>query len=108
MIGIEFALFAASNFMNIYMTTDCAFGQLFWPNVVRAATHARIEKLTQYFTGHGVVDHAEASHRAVLAIGHVVQKQAFIFAFSDTFYFVGSGAGRRPHGSPAAQEARSS
>jgi len=76
--------------MNIYMTTDCAFGQLFWPNVVRAATHARIEKLTQYFTGHGVVDHAEASHRAVLAIGHVVQKQAFILAISDTFYLLGA------------------
>ena len=90
MTGIEFALFAGSNFMNIYMTTDYASDQLFWPNVVRAAGQALIKKLTQYFSSHGVVDHAEASHRAVLAIGQVVQKQAFILAFSDTFYLLGA------------------
>jgi DHA2 family multidrug resistance protein len=158
-IGIGFALFAASNFMNIYMTNDYATDQLFWPNVVRAvgqalvfaplsavatagieaenagsasglfnmmrnlggavgiallqtlltkreqyhsnvlvqsvslleqATRARIEKLTQYFMSHGVVDHAEATHRAVVAIGKIVQKQAFILAFSDTFYLLGA------------------
>jgi MFS transporter, DHA2 family, multidrug resistance protein len=158
-IGIGFALFAASNFMNIYMTNDYASDQLFWPNIVRAlgqalvmaplsavatagieaenagsasglfnmmrnlggavgiallqtlltkreqyhsnvlmqsvslleqATRTRIEQLTQYFMNHGVVDHAEASHRAVIAIGHVVQKQAFILAFSDTFYLLGA------------------
>jgi DHA2 family multidrug resistance protein len=53
------------------------------------ATRARIEKLTQYFVSHGVVDHAEAAHRAVVAIGKIVQKQAFILAFSDTFYLLG-------------------
>src|ERR1700726_2571591 len=158
-IGVGFALFAASNFMNIYMTSDYANDQLFWPNVVRAvgqalimtplsavatagieaenagsasglfnmmrnlggavgiallqtlltkreqyhsnvlmqsvslfeqATRARIEKLTQYFMSHGVADHAEASHRAVIAIGHIVQRQAFILAFSDTFYLLGA------------------
>jgi MFS transporter, DHA2 family, multidrug resistance protein len=158
-IGIGFALFAASNFMNIYMTNDYATDQLFWPNIVRAlgqalvmaplsavatagieaenagsasglfnmmrnlggavgiallqtlltkreqyhsnvlmqsvslleqATRARIEKLTQYFMSHGVVDHAEATHRAVVAIGKIVQKQAFILAFSDTFYLLGA------------------
>jgi DHA2 family multidrug resistance protein len=158
-IGIGFTLFAASNFMNIYMTNDYATDQLFWPNIVRAlgqalvmaplsavatagiepenagsasglfnmmrnlggavgiallqtlltkreqyhsnvlmqsvslleqATRTRIEQLTQYFINHGVVDHAEASHRAVIAIGHIVQKQAFILAFSDTFYLLGA------------------
>ena len=158
-IGIGFALFAASNFMNIYMTNDYATDQLFWPNIVRAlgqalvlaplsavatagieaenagsasglfnmmrnlggavgiallqtlltkreqyhsnvlmqsvsllepATRTRIEQLTQYFMNHGVVDHAEASHRAVIAIGHIVQKQAFVLAFSDTFYLLGA------------------
>jgi DHA2 family multidrug resistance protein len=158
-IGIGFTLFAASNFMNIYMTNDYATDQLFWPNIVRAlgqalvmaplsavatagiepenagsasglfnmmrnlggavgiallqtlltkreqyhsnvlmqsvslleqATRTRIEQLTQYFMNHGVVDHAEASHRAVIAIGHIVQKQAFILAFSDTFYLLGA------------------
>jgi DHA2 family multidrug resistance protein len=159
LIGVGFALFAASNFMNIYMTSDYATDQLFWPNVVRAigqalvfaplsavatsgietenagsasglfnmmrnlggavgiamlqtfltkreqyhsnvlmqsvslleqATRARIEQLTQYFVSHGVADRAEASHRAVIAIGHIVQKQAFILAFSDTFYLLGA------------------
>jgi DHA2 family multidrug resistance protein len=158
-IGIGFALFAASNFMNIYMTTDYGSDQLLWPNVVRAigqalafaplsavatagieaenagsasglfnmmrnlggavgiamlqtfltkreqyhsnvlmpsvslfeqATRARIEALTQYFVSHGVIDRADASQRAVVAIGHIVQKQAFILAFSDTFYLLGA------------------
>jgi DHA2 family multidrug resistance protein len=157
-IGIGFALFAASNFMNIYMTNDYASDQLFWPNVVRAigqalcfaplsavatggiehenagsasalfnmmrnlggaigiaalqtlltkreqyhsnvlmqsvsvfeqATRSRIDQLTQYFMNHGVIDRADAMHRAYVAIGNVVQKQAFIFAFSDTFYLLG-------------------
>jgi len=158
-IGIGFALFAASNFMNIYMTNDYATDQLFWPNVVRAvgqalvfaplsavatagieaenagsasglfnmmrnlggavgiallqtlltkreqyhsnvlmqsvsmlepATRARIEKLTQYFMSHGVADHADATHRAIVAIGKIVQKQAFILAFSDLFFLLGT------------------
>ena len=42
MIGIGFALFAASNFMNIYMTNDYATDQLFWPNVVRAIGQALV------------------------------------------------------------------
>ncbi len=157
-IGVGFALFAASNFMNIYMTSDYGSDQLFWPNVVRAigqalafaplsavatagiepenagsasglfnmmrnlggavgiamlqtfltkreqyhsnvlmqsvsllqqATRSRIEALTQYFVNHGVIDRADASQRAVVAIGHIVQKQAFILAFSDTFYLLG-------------------
>jgi len=158
-IGIGFALFAASNFLNIYMTNDYATDQLFWPNIVRAlgqalvmaplsavatagieaenagsasglfnmmrnlggavgiamlqtfltkreqyhsnvlmqsvsileqATRNRIDQLTQYFINHGIADHAEATHRAVIAIGRIVQKQAFILAFSDTFYLLGA------------------
>ncbi len=157
-IGVGFVLFAASNFMNIFMTTNYAADQLFWPNVVRAigqalvfaplsavatagieaenagsasglfnmmrnlggavgiamlqtfltkreqyhsnvltqsvslleqATRTRIEQLTQYFMNHGVADHAEAAHRAAVAIGKVIQKQAYILAFSDTFYLLG-------------------
>ncbi|SIO61715.1 MFS transporter, DHA2 family, multidrug resistance protein [Bradyrhizobium erythrophlei] len=158
-IGIGFALFAVSNFMNIYMTNDYAADQLFWPNVVRAvgqalvfaplsavatagieaenagsasalfnmmrnlggaigiaalqtlltkreqyhsnvlmqsvsvfeqATRTRIEQLTQYFTNHGVIDRVDAVHRAYVALGHIVQKQAYILAFSDTFYLLGA------------------
>ena len=157
-IGVGFALFAASNFMNIFMTSDYGSDQLFWPNVVRAvgqalafaplsavatagieaenagsasglfnmmrnlggavgiamlqtfltkreqyhsnvltqsvslfeqATRTRIEQLTQYFVNHGVTERADAAHRAFVAIGGVVQKQAFILAFSDTFYLMG-------------------
>ncbi|WP_159007868.1 MDR family MFS transporter [Bradyrhizobium sp. S69] len=158
-IGVGFALFAASNFMNIYMTTDYGSDQLFWPNVVRAvgqalafaplsavatagieaenagsasglfnmmrnlggavgiamlqtfltkreqyhsnvltpsvslfeqATRARIDQLTQYFINHGITERADATRRAFVAIGAVVQKQAFILAFSDTFYLMGT------------------
>ena len=158
-IGVGFVLFAASNFMNIFMTTNYAADQLFWPNIVRAvgqalvfapltavatagievenagsasglfnmmrnlggavgiamlqtfltkreqfhsnvltqsvsmleqATRTRIEQLTQYFMSHGVADHAEATHRALVAIGKIVQKQAYILAFSDTFFLLGA------------------
>jgi DHA2 family multidrug resistance protein len=158
LIAIGFALFAASNFMNIFMTADYATDQLFWPNVVRAigqalvmtplsavatagieaenagsasglfnmmrnlggavgiamlqtfvtkreqyhsnvlsqsvslfeqATRTRLEQLTQYFMNHGVTNPVDALNRAYVAIGHVVQKQAFILAFSDTFYLLG-------------------
>src|SRR5207302_1550630 len=85
LIGVGFALFAASNFMNIYMTADYATDQLIRPDVDRA-----IEQLTQYFVNHGVTDRTEAAHRALVAIGHIVQKQAFILAFSDTFYLLGA------------------
>jgi DHA2 family multidrug resistance protein len=37
-----FALFAASNFMNVEMTGDYATDQLFWPNVVRALGQALV------------------------------------------------------------------
>ena len=159
LIGVGFALFAASNFMNITMTTDYGSDQLFWPNVVRAvgqalafaplsavatasieaenagsasglfnmmrnlggavgiamlqtfltkreqyhsnvlmqsvslfgqATRSRVEQLTQYFIHHGAIDPADASHRAMVAIGQIVQKQAYILAFSDTFFVLGA------------------
>jgi MFS transporter, DHA2 family, multidrug resistance protein len=40
--AVGFALFAASNFMNIYMNVDTAADQLFWPNIVRAFGQALI------------------------------------------------------------------
>lgn len=40
LIVTGFALFAASNFMNVFMTADYASDQLFWPNVVRAIGQA--------------------------------------------------------------------
>ncbi len=41
-IGIGFALFAASNFMNVHMTPDTGADQLLWPNVVRALGQALV------------------------------------------------------------------
>ncbi|MEY9591739.1 DHA2 family multidrug resistance protein [Bradyrhizobium yuanmingense] len=58
-------------------------------SVFEEATRTRLEQLTQYFVNHGVIDRADAAHRAYVAIGHTVQKQAYIFAFSDTFYLLG-------------------
>jgi DHA2 family multidrug resistance protein len=42
LIGVGFALFAASNFMNIHMTLDYAGNQLFWANIVRAIGQALV------------------------------------------------------------------
>lgn len=41
-IAIGFALFAASNFMNVHMTINTAADQLLWPNVVRAVGQALV------------------------------------------------------------------
>ena len=41
-IGVGFALFAASNFMNISLSADSAADQLFWPNVIRALGQALV------------------------------------------------------------------
>jgi DHA2 family multidrug resistance protein len=157
-VAVGFALFAGSNFMNIFMTADYAADQLLWPNIVRAvgqalafaplsaiatagiekvnagsasalfnmmrnlggaigiamlqtflakreqfhsnvltqsvslfaeATRTRIEELTRYFLSHGIADAATATHKAVVAIGNIVRKQAFVMAFSDTFFLLG-------------------
>jgi DHA2 family multidrug resistance protein len=54
------------------------------------ATRTRIEQLTQYFVNHGIIDRFDATRRAYVAVGHIVQKQAYILAFSDTFYALGA------------------
>ncbi|TXM98844.1 multidrug efflux MFS transporter [Methylobacterium sp. WL64] len=41
-IGLGFALFAGSNFMNVWMTGAYAADQLFWPNVIRAFGQALV------------------------------------------------------------------
>jgi DHA2 family multidrug resistance protein len=160
LIAIGFALFAASNFMNIFMTVDYAGDQLFWANVVRAfgqalvmtplsvvasagieaenagsasglfnmtrnlggaigiatlqtlitkreqfhsntlmdqvslfseATRQRIADLTHYFLTHGIADPLVAQHQAIIAIGKVVRRQAFVMSYSDVFLLVGVG-----------------
>jgi DHA2 family multidrug resistance protein len=41
-IGLGFALFAASNLMNIHLSDDVAADQLLWPNIVRAIGQALV------------------------------------------------------------------
>lgn len=158
-VAFGFALFAASNFMNIELTAAYASDQLFWPNIVRAigqalvmvplsavatagieqenagsasalfnmirnlggafgiavlqtfltkreqfhsnvlvrsvslfeqGTRMRMNQLTGYFLTHGVSDRAAANHQAIAAIGRSVQRQAYIMAFSDSFYLLGA------------------
>jgi DHA2 family multidrug resistance protein len=157
-LGIGFALFAASNFLNTAMTADYGADQLFWPNIVRAlgqalvfvpltsiataglapaeigsasglfnvmrnlggavgiallqtvltkreqfhsnvltnavssfqeATGARIDTLVRYFLEHGVTDLASAKHQAIVTIGRTIRAQAYVMAFSDTFFLLG-------------------
>jgi len=158
MIGVGFALFASSNFLNIFLSPDNSGPQLLIPNIVRAvgqalcfaplsavatagiepenagsasalfnmmrnlggaigiaslqtfltkreqfhsnvmtepvslldpATRTRIDGLTHYFLSHGLADPATAAHKALVAIGGVIRRQAFIMAFSDTFFLLG-------------------
>jgi DHA2 family multidrug resistance protein len=53
------------------------------------ATRARIDGLTHYFLSHGIADQSAAAHKAVIAIGAIVQKQSYVLAFGDTFYLMG-------------------
>ncbi|RXH11811.1 DHA2 family efflux MFS transporter permease subunit [Bradyrhizobium guangzhouense] len=57
--------------------------------IFEQATRTRLDQLAQYFLSHGVIDRVDAIHHAYVAIGKIIQKQAFILAFSDTFYLLG-------------------
>jgi DHA2 family multidrug resistance protein len=155
-VGIS--IFAASAFMNIWLSPDSAGDQLWVPNIVRAVGQAmvltpistittsgiapseagaasglsnmlrnlggavgtamlatiltkreqfhsniigqsvtlardevreRISGLTSYFLSHGVSDLTTAQHKAIVALGNVVKRQALIMGFSDTFAVIG-------------------
>lgn len=53
-------------------------------------TRTRILNLTAYFLRHGVSDTALATHKAVVAIGSRIHREAFVMAFSDAFFLLGS------------------
>src|SRR6516164_6020349 len=55
----------------------------------RDEVRQRINDLTNYFLAHGVSDPALASHKAIVALGNVVKRQALIIGFSDTFAVIG-------------------
>ena len=54
------------------------------------ATRARLDQLTTYFLDHGTPDHADAAHKAVVAIGRQIRRQADIMAYSDAFFLLGA------------------
>lgn len=49
----------------------------------------RLDDLTRYFMAHGVTDSALAHHKAIVALGQTVKRQALVMAFSDTFAVIG-------------------
>jgi DHA2 family multidrug resistance protein len=51
----------------------------------REAFRQRLDGLTHYFIAHGVADPATAHHQAVVAVGRIVRRQAFLMAYGDVF-----------------------
>lgn len=56
----------------------------------REEVRQRIDDLTHYFMAHGVADPSAAQHKAIVAIGATVHRQALIMGFSDTFAVIGT------------------
>ncbi len=55
----------------------------------RDEVRQRLATMTGYFTSHGITDPAAATHKAIVALGGVVRRQALIMGFSDTFAVIG-------------------
>ncbi len=55
----------------------------------REEVRQRLAAMTGYFTAHGVTDPAAATHKAIVALGAVVRRQALVMGFSDTFAVIG-------------------
>jgi DHA2 family multidrug resistance protein len=54
-------------------------------NLFRNSVRERLAELTSYFLAHGVSDAAAAQHKAIIALGNIVRKQALIMGYADTF-----------------------
>jgi DHA2 family multidrug resistance protein len=54
-------------------------------NLFRNSVRERLAELTSYFLTHGVSDAAAAQHKAIVALGNIVRKQALIMGYADTF-----------------------
>jgi DHA2 family multidrug resistance protein len=64
-IGVGFALFAASNFMNVWMSVDTAGDQFLWPNIVRAIGQALVLAPLAAVTAAGIEKENAGSASAV-------------------------------------------
>jgi DHA2 family multidrug resistance protein len=58
-------------------------------NINRPEVRDRIDGLTNYFLAHGAPDIVTAQHKAVVAIGQSVRRQALIMGFADAFGAIG-------------------
>jgi hypothetical protein len=58
--------------------------------MLEQATRTRIEQLTQYFMSHGVADHAEATHRALVAIGRSCRSRPISWPSAIPSYLLGA------------------
>jgi len=58
-------------------------------SIYREEVRTRIAEATSYFLSHGVADPAAAQHKAIVALGQIVRKQALVMAFGDTFAVIG-------------------
>ncbi|MDP9629085.1 UNVERIFIED_ORG: DHA2 family multidrug resistance protein [Ensifer adhaerens] len=57
--------------------------------LAREEVRDRLSQTASYFMAHGVSDPVLASHKAIVALGQVVRRQALILGFSDTFAVIG-------------------
>ena len=55
----------------------------------RDEVRQRLAEMAGTFTSHGVTDPAMAMHKAIVALGGIVRRQALIMGFSDTFAVIG-------------------
>ncbi len=53
-------------------------------------TRGFLSSLQDYYLAHGMTDPAKAHHQAEILLGSLVERQALIMAFSDTFFVLGA------------------
>jgi DHA2 family multidrug resistance protein len=56
-------------------------------SLLDSTTRLRLDQLTHTIMQHGIADPAFARHEAMVAVGHVIRRQANMLAFSDTIIF---------------------
>jgi DHA2 family multidrug resistance protein len=55
----------------------------------RDEVRQRISEMTGFFLSHGISDPTTAQHQAIVALGKIVNRQALVMGFSDTFAVIG-------------------